>query len=771
MLASPAKRLAASATDALMIFAAHIVALSVAASGGAEFFARFESALLIFGPIASWLYFWLGWWRGATIGKKLWRIRVVGEDGKPLSILQAGKRIGGYMLASLPVKAGLLPILWDARRQGWHDKIARTLVIEAGAQAETFIPIPAVPDNRQPAQLLDFSAARRRWWLAALAFVAFSCAMTFPLCLQLGTRIAGKPGDSSVFLWNYWFFRHAIENGSSLAHTDLLFHPRGASLLFHTMNWFNCTVAFVLLRFFDLVTTYNLLFLFSLSASSFSAYFLCAAWTKNRRASLIAALAFGFSPYFLAHGLGHMNLIAAQFLPLLVLWFYAALGKRSFGYAILAGAAWALCGYCDLQFAFFGGVWMACLFCGLHFFTRESESVAENRALLWRRLQLSALALATGVLLLAPLVLPAFLEQRGATYMNYYGRIPEFSAAPADYLRFNPFNFLLPPMGADAIYENIIGLGWMFAFLVALAIFKRHREQKLWILAMAVFAVLSCGAFIRQNAIPGASSLAVIALGGAPGNGFDLPLDNRQLVLLSTEVIGRPQFLLEQNYAIHLPFDWLPKILPPLKPFRVPARLALGVLLAASVLAAGALALLDKRLQTRLGKRGANVGLAIITLLIALEYCPFPYPLSIPDTHPFYAQMGKDEAKYAIAEAPLSVESSPMQRQTRSNKAVLLGNVARVPPADFEVVARNRILRLISAKPEEWEIRTGIAPPPQTWADALVQLRALNVRYLIVRKRDATPQMQRDCERILQRELHLPVLMDDSELRVYQLKN
>jgi uncharacterized RDD family membrane protein YckC len=769
-LASPAQRLAASATDALLVFAAHVMVLRLALAGGMDFFARVENTLLIFSPIASWLYFWLGWWRGATLGKKLWRVRVVREDGSPLSIFEAGRRVGGYMLASLPVKGGLLPILWDARRQGWHDKIARTVVLNANAQdanapSKNFAAIPAVPDNRTPAQRLDFSAARRGWPLAAAAYFAFACAMSFPLVTQFSTRIAGKPGDSSVFLWNYWFFQRAIENGLPLTHTDLLFHPRGASLLFHTMNWFNCAVAFVLLRFCDLITTYNLLFLFSLSASAFSAYFLCAAWTKNRRASFVAALTFGFSPYFLAHGLGHMNLIAAQFLPLLVLWFYAALTARSIPYAVLAGVTWALCGYCDLQFAFFGGVWMACLLAGLHFFTRESEEAQQNRALLRKRLQLAALALALGVLLLAPLVVPAFLEQRGANYMNRYGQIAEFSATPADYLSFNPFNFLLPPPGEGVIYENIIGLGWVLTFLVAVAVWKRHQALRLWILSAAVFAVLSCGAALQPNA-PG---IAVIALGGAPGNGFDLPLDGRQVVSFSADFLARPQVLLEPSYAIKLPMAWLPQLLSPLKAFRVPARLALGVLLAASVLAACALTMLDKRLQTLFGRRVANFALALIALLLALEYFPYPYPISVPDAHSFYAKMGKDKTKYAIGEAPLAVEPTPMQRQTRHGKAILLGNLSRAPREGFEIVAHNKILLLMSQRPEEWQLRTGIAPPPQTWLQALSELRALNVRYLIVRKREASLQMQRDCDRVLQGKLKLPILLDDDRLRVYQI--
>ncbi len=38
-------------------------------------------------------------------------------------------RVLGYMLSAAPAGLGFFWIFWDARRQGWHDKLARTLVV------------------------------------------------------------------------------------------------------------------------------------------------------------------------------------------------------------------------------------------------------------------------------------------------------------------------------------------------------------------------------------------------------------------------------------------------------------------------------------------------------------------------------------------------------------------------------------------------------------------------------------------------------------------
>src|SRR5690606_6379869 len=158
----------------LLILTAHIALQVGAAALRPEPAQQFQNALLFLSPLACWLYIWIGWWRGATIGKKLWSIRVVCKDGKTLTFGQAGLRCAGYALASLPVKAGLMPILWDAHRQGWHDKLARTIVVDAHSSdtKQSKIVLPEVAPVLRPAPpLLDFATARRGWPLALLGYL------------------------------------------------------------------------------------------------------------------------------------------------------------------------------------------------------------------------------------------------------------------------------------------------------------------------------------------------------------------------------------------------------------------------------------------------------------------------------------------------------------------------------------------------------------------------------------------------------------------------
>lgn len=73
----------------------------------------------------------LAWWLfQGTPGKLLLGCRIVdARDGGRPRFWQLLVRLLGYAIAIAPAGLGLLWMLWDRRRQGWHDKLARTLVV------------------------------------------------------------------------------------------------------------------------------------------------------------------------------------------------------------------------------------------------------------------------------------------------------------------------------------------------------------------------------------------------------------------------------------------------------------------------------------------------------------------------------------------------------------------------------------------------------------------------------------------------------------------
>lgn len=88
--------------------------------------------LPILGSIPGVLYSILLWvnWHGQTIGKRAMGIKVVRTDGKPLDYPEAVIRYLAYLISAIPFFLGFLWIIWDEKKQGWHDKLAKTLVVK-----------------------------------------------------------------------------------------------------------------------------------------------------------------------------------------------------------------------------------------------------------------------------------------------------------------------------------------------------------------------------------------------------------------------------------------------------------------------------------------------------------------------------------------------------------------------------------------------------------------------------------------------------------------
>lgn len=85
--------------------------------------------------LLSLLYFVGFWalWNGQTPGMRILKLRVMREDGTPVSLVTALIRYLGLILAFIVIFIGVIWVAFDGRKQGWHDKIASTLVVREAA--------------------------------------------------------------------------------------------------------------------------------------------------------------------------------------------------------------------------------------------------------------------------------------------------------------------------------------------------------------------------------------------------------------------------------------------------------------------------------------------------------------------------------------------------------------------------------------------------------------------------------------------------------------
>ena len=79
-------------------------------------------------PFAATIWFWLRFF--GTPGKMALRLKIVDANtGNKLSLGQAVGRYFAYIVAAIPLLLGYIWIGIDKRKQGFHDKLAGTVVI------------------------------------------------------------------------------------------------------------------------------------------------------------------------------------------------------------------------------------------------------------------------------------------------------------------------------------------------------------------------------------------------------------------------------------------------------------------------------------------------------------------------------------------------------------------------------------------------------------------------------------------------------------------
>ena len=167
--------------------------------------------------------------------------------------------------------------------------------------------------------------------------------------------------------------------------------------------------------------------------------------------------------------------------------------------------------------------------------------------------------------------------------MNRSRQAGSFSAGLSDWTRAGKLQPVLHPLhSTNSSNENDLTPGWCVLALCALALgLARGRRLTPWLGVAGVTWVLACGPWVSLG-----WSEFVLQIGlGAPGNGLSPPWNTNSVATLATQfALGFP--LLQMQAIIEMPFSWLAPHLPMLKAFRVPARLAVVVLMCCAPLAA-----------------------------------------------------------------------------------------------------------------------------------------------------------------------------------------
>jgi hypothetical protein len=560
---------------------------------------------------------------------------------------------------------------------------------------------------------------------AILGYTFLTIAVTYPTALRLMTHIPGS-GDAPMFLWELWWFKHAmLDLHKSPLVTDLLFYP----LTNVPTQWWSPYNEFLTMPFQAVlgpVLLYNLLFFATFILSGYCTYLLVLRSVKRRDLAFVGGLIFAFCSYREVWGLQHLHLLTTQFLPLAILLLIGCLRRPTIQRGIAAGVGVALVA---LAVPYYVAYFLLPL--GL---IAVPYLVITQRHVLCRPSFLKAMAAAAITATLCS----------GPFYISYLQIDPEmkeliknvgqsayfFSADLLSWVLPSPKHPFWGRYTADLFRrftttiatETTLFFGFLPPILAVASLFMKwpgRREVRFWQAMALTTLVLSFGPVLH--------------------------------------LIGRPVF------------EWMPyrllMAIPGFDAFRVPSRIGIGTVLAATVLA---MMVVERwmhryprwRWPTLLGAWSA-------ALLINMVFV-FPYATSPTAVPPVYKILAEAPRPSPILELPsgspyLGQVSWYMYYQSYHQQPMVSGYLARVPA---RLVAPEHNLpfvkRFFTDDPRRpVDVPSGKALAEEDWPDDIRNANALidatGIKYVVLHCKSPVGSFCAPAIKLLNQGLGLPV--------------
>jgi hypothetical protein len=187
---------------------------------------------------------------------------------------------------------------------------------------------------------------------AAAWFCALAVICSYPLALAPGSWIPGSgPGDNTMFLWNFWWMRQALEQpGLAAFHTTYLFAPYGTPLVLNTHTALQALIGATLLGSLPLTTAHNVVLLAGLAGNGLASYALAFREVRRVMPAVLAGTLFASSTYVAIHLLGHFNMVHAWVIPIAALAWIRSDEHPSAGRCFATAVAFAAASYSDYYY-------------------------------------------------------------------------------------------------------------------------------------------------------------------------------------------------------------------------------------------------------------------------------------------------------------------------------------------------------------------------------------------------------------------------------------
>ncbi len=540
--------------------------------------------------------------------------------------------------------------------------------------------------------MTDSRLLRGKLWkvLPLIAYVCVAVGATYPLIVEITTRLPGGTMDTLVHYWNGWWVRQALRTGQSPFRTSYLFHPRGLTLVYHNFAWINILGWLTLEPLVGGYVAYNLVLLIGLALCGWAAFLLAHELTGSRWAGFVCGLIYQCWPYRTAQ-LDHPNLVGTYAIPLFLLFLRRAIHSSRSRDGLLAGLFLALAGYARWQLlipaSLVGTVYFLCVLPGRWAARRQ-----------WSRSLL--LAGAVVAVALAPPALLLLREQQ--VHPASVLEETDEAALQTDLLAYvtpSPAHPILGKLTAPAYdrYYSDRSMGRRFPayvgvttlLLATLGVVGAWPKSTPWLAAAVVLIVLALGMELR--------------VGG-------------QLY----PVVPMPYHLASKSFVVRL--------------MRFPDRFSLFLALPVSVLAAFGVTGLFRRVLDRASPRVAGAA-CLLGSLVVFEFLAVPTPGLDVERSPFYRELAGSGEKSAILNLPINSQSAKryMFDQVKHQRPIVQGKTARFPEDAYVYLESQPLLRSLRRYGE-------IDPELADVGRHLTALAADDIGYVLLHKEEADPQ-------------------------------
>jgi hypothetical protein len=621
---------------------------------------------------------------------------------------------------------------------------------------------------------------------ALCGFVALTLGFSWPLPPHLGTQLTGPTGgDTGVYVWNQWVFRHELvaQHSLPLFTREIFSLTRPANLSLHNYTIFQDLIALPLLPLLGVVTTFNVVYLLMIVITGYAAFALAWHITGRPFESWLAGALFAWSPWIVTRGIGHFSLVAAAPLPVFVLVLLRCEERARMRDALALGATVCWAATTDPYYAVYC-VMIACLVLGWHIIRVTRRAV--NGATLVPRaldllmacvggfavslvlgrgwqvtvlgLRLSAHELYTPMLVLTLLVLLRVAWR----YRNV-----ALSVDRAELLR------LARATSVAALVSAVMLSPVLYAVGIRIRDAGFESSRILWrssppgvdlvsfflpnpnhpLAPHAIRDWLTPRADLYLENVASLPWVALVAIAVALRTGWK---PSRLWIVLTVTfgLLALGPFIHVAGINTHIPGPWaVARYLPLVRLARTPARLAIVAMLGVSILFAAALRHLGDRWPHR-----RRLVLSTVAAVMCFELLPAPRPLFSASVPRLYDRVAATPGDVRLLELPVGVRDGTSSVgnftarsqffQTVHGKPLIGGYLSRVSRQRIADVRQEPILDALITLSEGGTLAADHDRDVTQQAPEFV--RRAKIGFVVIDNRRTTPQLREFAVRALE---------------------